>query len=66
MGMKRIKLIAQILMIAFCIDYSITQLLDFELIYARITEMPHLAKVYAFVIGVSGFIGILCVHAEDD
>ncbi len=64
--MKRIKMIALILMIAFCIDYGITQLLGFELIYARVMEMTHLSKIYAFAIGVCGFIGILSIGKEDD
>ena len=48
--MKKLTSVAQILVILFCIDYSITILLGFELIYARVIEAGVLAKVYAFVI----------------
>lgn len=64
--MKKLTSVAQILVVLFCIDYSITILLGFELIYARVIEAGALAKVYAFVIGACGFLAMLGMGKQED
>ncbi len=62
--MKKIRFLALLVMILFCIDYSVTELLGFHLLYARITEMDFWAQCYAFVIGISGFYSILALEND--
>lgn len=63
--MKKLQKPCLLILILFCIDYSITQLLGFSLLYERIKDMPVLHLFYAFIIGVSGFISILSLQRED-
>lgn len=64
--MKKIQRIALVITILFCIDYSITQLLGFELLYARIHDLQIIGKLYAFLLGVCGFIDILGCKDDTD
>lgn len=64
--MKRIKRIALWITILFCIDYSITQLLGFSFFYTWVMEQRVLRYMYAFIIGVCGFLDILSLKKEED
>lgn len=64
--MKKLQRIVLWITIIFCIDYSITQLLGFSFLYTWFMEQRVLRYVYAFVIGVCGFIDILALKKEED
>lgn len=64
--MKNVRWIAFLLTILFCIDYSVTQLLGFSFLYTWFMDQRVLRYVYAFVIGVCGFINILSLKKDED
>lgn len=64
--MKKVRWIALLITIMFCIDYSMTELLGFSFLYTWFIEQRTLRYVYAFVIGVCGFIDILSLKKEEE
>lgn len=63
--MKRYQKISLLIVIFFCIDYSIYTLLGFDLVYGRIKDQSLWHSLYAFVIGVCAFLSILLLKKED-
>lgn len=63
--MKKLQKVCLAITTLFCIDYSITHLLGFSLLYDRILDLPVMHLLYAFIIGVSGFICILLFKKEE-
>ena len=53
--MKKTQMISLCIVILFAIDFSMSQLLGFSLLYERIHDTDILCKVYAFIIGISAF-----------
>lgn len=64
--MKKAQLWALWILILFGIDYSITKLLGFPLVYERIHDGHIMGKLYAFLIGISAFYSILLCKKADD
>lgn len=64
--MKKAQCWALWILILFGIDYSITQLLGFSLLYARLHELPILGKLYAFFIGLCAFYTMLLSQNDDE
>lgn len=64
--MKKVKTIAVIITIFFCIDYSVSVLLHWNLCYSYAQKHDIAQNIYAFVIGVCGFLAILSLKKEDD
>lgn len=64
--MKKVQTVALLITILFCIDFSITELLGFHMIFTRIQDMDTMRKIFAFVIGICGFIDILLFKKEDE
>lgn len=63
--MKKTQLGALWILILFGMDYSISQLLGFSLLYERLHDLPVMGKFYAFLIGISAFYSILLCQKED-
>lgn len=63
--MKKHQWIPLCITILFCIDYSISSLLHFSLLYDRIKDMGVYHSVYAFVIGICAFLNILLFKKEE-
>lgn len=57
--MKKTQLISLCMIILFAIDFSVSKLLGFSLLYERIIDMDILSKLYAFIIGICAFYSIL-------
>lgn len=64
--MKKGQLCALWILILFGIDYSVSQLLGFSLLYNRIHDLYIMGKLYAFGIGVSAFVCILLCKKDDE
>ncbi len=64
--MKKTQTISLCIVILFAIDFSMSQLLGFSLLYKRIHDMDILCKVYAFIIGISAFYSILLIGNRND
>ena len=64
--MKKTQMISLCIVILFAIDFSMSQLLGFSLLYERIHDTDILCKVYAFIIGISAFYSILLIGNRND
>lgn len=62
--MKKTQTISLWIIILFCIDFSLHQLLGFELLATRILNMKFWGNVFACIIGISAFISILLLKNE--
>lgn len=63
--MKKIQTIALCIIILFSIDFSMSQLLHFSLLYERILDWNMIGKLFAFIIGISGFYSILLLGKDE-
>lgn len=63
--MNKIQKAALILSIFFCIQYALYILLDFNLINSVFQQHIWVEKLYAFCVGISGFINILLFKKEE-
>ncbi len=64
--MKKRQTIALCIVLCFAIDYSLTQLLNFHLLYDRLYDTDIMEKLYAFMIGISAFYSILLLGKKED
>lgn len=62
--MKKTQIIALCIVLVFAIDFSITQLLHFSLLYERVMDMDIISKLYACIIGISAFYSILLFEKQ--
>lgn len=63
--MEKTKKIGLFLSVFFCINYSIYILFDFTMITSFIQQHSWLENLYAFSIGVCGFINILSLQKDE-
>lgn len=64
--MRKLQNIALLITILFCLDYSVAQLLGFELLFTRIHDTGIPGKLYAFMIGVCAFLDILSLKSKQE
>lgn len=64
--MKKTQMTALCITILFAIDFSINQLLHFSLLYERMLDWNIIGKLFAFIIGISGFYSILLLGKDND
>lgn len=64
--MKKTQLISLCMIIFFAIDFSISRLLGFSLLYDRVIDMDILGKLYAFIIGICAFYSILLLGTNEN
>lgn len=64
--MKKLQMVALLIVLLFCIDYSVTELLGFQFLFDRIHDLDVYGSVYAFLVGISAFYSILLFKKEDE
>ncbi len=64
--MKKTQLCGLWILILFGIDYSVSQLLGFSLLYDRIHDLHIMGKLYAFLIGISAFYCMLLCQKDNE
>lgn len=64
--MKKLQTIALIVVLCFCIDYSVTELLGFRFLYERIHDANIIGSVYACIVGICAFYSILLFKKDDE